>query len=393
LAAVFFNAVNGLNHQLVLMLAVIGPHDTALAVKKKAGLVAAYLDRCFIQQVLRDQPTGRDEQDEDIRELVPLLKRCTTADDVRRLLGERLTGGDFAEVLTFGLRGNNRANVHYLLARLTDHVERGCGGADRVEEYLSTERNFQIEHLFANHPERLAHELPDAAQFRALRERLGALVLLPASENASYRDKTLPDKLPFYARQNHLTAVLSSPAHSTNNPVLRRFVKEEGLEDVFRYFGVGTSMTTLVNEQGELYRRLCRRIWGADRLHLGDEEPDVKPKATTAARSASKPLATDLGRMVAARVVLPGSVLRAEHRGIRYQATVDPDGAVRLASGDRYGRADDAGATVCNTKRCQGMALWHVQLPNGLWISLRDLRDRARADGRLGRAARRPARG
>ncbi|QYN33672.1 hypothetical protein K1T35_35115 [Pseudonocardia sp. DSM 110487] len=88
---------------------------------------------------------------------------------------------------------------------------------------------------------------------------------------------------------------------------------------------------------------------------------------------------------------MAGSVLRAEHRGSRYEATVDPDGAVRLASGDRYGRADDAGATVCNTKRCQGMALWHVQLPNGLWISLRDLRDRARADGRLGRAARWPA--
>lgn len=232
-------------------------HDTAAAVKEKAGLVAAYLDRCFVQQVLRDQPTSRDRKDEDVRELVPLLKRCATADDVRRLLSERLTGGDFAEVLTFGLRGNNRANVHYLLARLTDHVERGCGGADRVEELLSTERNFQIEHLFANHPERLAQELPDAAEFRALRERLGALVLLPASENASYRDKPLPDKLPFYARQNHLTAVLSSPAHSTNNPILRRFVKEEGLEDAF-------------------------------------------------------------------------------HRGSRYGATVDPDGAERLASGDRY---------------------------------------------------------
>lgn len=392
LAAVFFNAVNGLNHQLVLMLAVIRPHDTAVAVKEKAGLVAAYLDRCFVQQVLRDQPTSRDKQNEDIRELVPLLKTCATVDDVRRLLGERLTGGDFSEVLTFGLRGNNRANVHYLLARLTDHVERGCGGADRVVEYLSTERNFQIEHLFANHPERLAHELPDAAEFRALRERLGALVLLPASENASYRDKPLPDKLPFYARQNHLAAVLSSPAHSTNNPILRRFVKEEGLEDAFHYFGVSTPMRTLVNARSELYRRLCRRIWRADRLGLGEVEPDVKAtKAGAPARSASKPLATDLGRMVAARVVVAGSVLRAEHRGGRYEATVDPDGAVRLASGDRYGRADDAGATVCNTKRCQGMALWHVQLPNGSWISLRDLRDRARADGRLGRAMRRSA--
>ena len=389
LTAVFFNAVNGLHHQLVLMLAAIRPHDTAVSVKAKAGLVAAYLDRCFVERVLHDQPVGRDEQDEDIHELVPLLKRCTTADDVGRVIGERLTGGDFAEVLTFGLRGNNRANVHYLLARLTDHVERGCGGADRVEEYLSTERTFQIEHLFANHPERLAHELPDAADFRALRERLGALVLLPASENASYRDKPLPEKLPLYARQNHLTAVLSS-AHGTNNPNLRRFVKDEGLEDVFHTFGITAPMRTLVDARGELYRRLCRRIWGADRLGLGGPEPDVEaPRAAAAGRSASKPLATDLGRMVAARVVAAGTVLRAEHRGKRYEATVDPDGAVRLAGGDRYGRADDAGATVCNTKRCQGMALWHVQLPNSSWISLRDLRDRARADGRLGSAVQR----
>jgi len=390
LAPVFYNAVNGLHHQLILMLAAIRPHDTSIAVKAKAGLVAAYLDRCFVERILRDQPIDRDEQDADVRELVPLLKQCTAAEDVRCLLAERLTGGSFTEVLTFGRRGNNRSGVHYLLARLTDHVERGCGGADRVEEYLSPEHRFHIEHLWANHPERLADEIPDPADFRALRERLGALVLLPARENESYRDKPLPEKLPFYARQNHLTAVLSSPAHITNNPVLRSFVKAEGLEDVFHSFGATAPMKTSVEVRGELYRRLCRRIWGADRLGLGGPEPDVDRQETAAMRPATgKPLATDLGRMVAAQVVAANSVLRAEHRGKRYEATVEPDGAVRLASGDRFGRADDAGATVCGTKRCQGMALWHVQLPNGSWISLRDLRERARTDGRLGRTARR----
>ena len=61
---------------------------------------------------------------------------------------------DFADVMTFGLGPDNRRQVHYLLARLTDFVETECAQPSRVGEYLDEQRSHQIEHIWANHFDR-----------------------------------------------------------------------------------------------------------------------------------------------------------------------------------------------------------------------------------------------
>ena len=62
-----------------------------------------------------------------------------------------------------------------------------------VQQYLSRERTWQIEHVFANHPERHAAEV-DGLTFRLARNRIGGLGLLPASDNASVRDLPFAEK-------------------------------------------------------------------------------------------------------------------------------------------------------------------------------------------------------
>ena len=73
-----------------------------------------------------------------------------------------------------------------LLARMTDWVEQGHGLG--FVEYISTERKhrFEVEHIWANHPDRHTAEVPDPRDFANQRNKFGDLVLLPKDFNASH---------------------------------------------------------------------------------------------------------------------------------------------------------------------------------------------------------------
>ncbi|MFI1401099.1 DUF262 domain-containing protein [Streptomyces sp. NPDC020681] len=388
LSALFYNEVNGLTNQMALILAPIQPHDTDTQAKAKAALAANYLDRLYVDRILNDEPVQAKDFQPDIHRLVPRLRQCITPDDVAELLSSQLPAGSFEPVTTFGMRGNNKAQVRYLLARLTAYVETQTGKPDLIADYLSRDRTWQIEHLYANHPERHTHETPDAVTFRAWRARLGVLVLLRQPDNASYNDLPLEVKRRRYARENGLAAILA-PEHRKNNPTLRGFIARHGIEPYFREFGKETMQQT-VELRGELYRRLCTHIWNPKRLGFRPAEQPVNDPDTTTTQAAqpagparSRPLRTDLARMMRASVLPPGTRIDAEYRGNRYTATVDAEGFIILDSGDRFASADEAGKVVCGTRRCVGMAFWHVTHAQGPRTSLRDIRVQAQQDGTL----------
>ena len=330
--------------------------------------------------VAGDAPiTGELLSGDELRRLVPVLRACRTVDEVTAALADRWPSDSFAAVAEIGLRGNNRAQVRYLLARLTAYVEVGCGEPNRITEYLAPDRPHQIEHLFANHPERYCKEVPDEAHFRVLRNGLGGLVLLSGSDNASYRDATLEEKVEWYARQNSLAAV-PRPKHMERNPNARRFAKANGIEGEFHAFRPNGSMREILSVRTDLYRKLFHRVWSADSLgfHAAAQDDTEQNQELVPA----KPLNTHLGRMVASGVISPGTKLSGVHRGQEHHAVVEPDGALRVF-GERFRSPDEAGKQVRGTRSCQGMAFWHYHIPDGGRLSLRDLRDAAVADGRL----------
>lgn len=95
------------------------------------------------------------------------------------------------DVPNFGMRGTNYRQVKYLLARLTAYVESGCKADVGAEHYLDSPYPWQVEHVFANHPERYSAEIPDPGTFRSLRARLGVLLLLPSSEGRELQRRTI----------------------------------------------------------------------------------------------------------------------------------------------------------------------------------------------------------
>ena len=63
---------------------------------------------------------------------------------------------------------------------------------------------YEIEHIWANHPEQRLSEFSHQADFAEHRNRIGGLLLLPKSFNAAYGDMTYVEKLPHYNTQNLL---------------------------------------------------------------------------------------------------------------------------------------------------------------------------------------------
>jgi hypothetical protein len=151
----------------------------------------------------------------------------------------------------------NRNALHRFLARLTDYVETESGHPSHYVEYVSQGANrFEVEHIWANHPERHAGEFDHAADFAEHRNRVGGLLLLPKKFNASFGDLTYEEKLAHYNAQNLLARSLNAQCYD-RNPGFLQFVSRRGLP--FRPYEKFDKAD--LEERSVLYRLLAERIW------------------------------------------------------------------------------------------------------------------------------------
>jgi hypothetical protein len=121
---------------------------------------------------------------------------------------------------------------------------------------------YEIEHIWANHPDRHADEFPSASDFQEHRNRIGGLLLLPKSFNASYSDLTYAEKLPHYLGQNLLSKSLH-PNCYTNNPGFLSFRNSSSLP--FRAYSNEFKKSDLDDRQ-MLYQKIAEQIWNPEHL-------------------------------------------------------------------------------------------------------------------------------
>ncbi len=263
LECVHFNAQHNFTLQYPVLLAPLRVEDDEAAALRKLRVVAAYLDILIHRRIWNwraiDYSTMqyamflvmRDIRDKNAAELAGLLRE--------RLDAETET---FASNDRFRLHGMNGRQIHRLLARMTDYIETRSGQASHYAEYAQRGRKgYEIEHIWADHPERHTDEFAHPSEFQEYRNRIGGLLLLPKSFNASYGDLPYAEKREHYDSQNLLARSLNERAYD-HNPGFRRFIDESGLP--FRAH-VEFRKADLDLRQ-ELYRRLAAQIWGPERL-------------------------------------------------------------------------------------------------------------------------------
>lgn len=264
LEAVHFNAQHNFTLQYAVLLAPLRFDDAEGILLRKVRVAAAYIDILIHRRIWNfraiDYSTMqyamflvmRDIRSKSTEELVSTLRQKLDADLE-----------DFASNERFQLHGMNGRQIHRLLARMTDYVETRSGMASRYVEYSqrSGKNGYEIEHIWSDHPEEHTDEFSHPTDFEEYRSRIGDLLLLPKSFNASYGDLPYAKKREHYDSQNLLARSLHENAYD-HNPGFLRFVHESGLP--FRALKEFKKVD--LDSRQELYRKLAEQIWSRERL-------------------------------------------------------------------------------------------------------------------------------
>jgi hypothetical protein len=104
-------------------------------------------------------------------------------------------------------------------------------------------------------------EFAHPADFAEYRNRIGGLLLLPKSFNASYSDKVYAEKREHYYGQNLLAQSLHENAYELD-PGFRRFREESNLP--FRAHAEFKKAD--LDARQELFRKLAEQIWNPENL-------------------------------------------------------------------------------------------------------------------------------
>ena len=227
---VLYNAQHGFTLQYMLLLAPLRPDDSEPVAVRKIRLVAQYLDILLTWRLWNFRTIAYSTMQyamfvvmRDIRGLAP----DALAQKLHEFLGKE--DETFASNDRLRMHQQNRYPLHRILARLTDYVETQSGQPSRYLDYVSEGKTrYEVEHIWADHPEHHTAEFKHPADFADHRNRIGGLLLLPKSFNASYGDLSYADKLPHYNTQNLLARSLH-PLCYEHNPGFLRFKEQSGL--------------------------------------------------------------------------------------------------------------------------------------------------------------------
>ncbi len=263
LEPIHFNAQNKFTLQYPVLLAPLLTEDPEAEILRKLCVVSSFIDILITRRIWNwrsiDYSTMQYAMFTVIRDI-----RGKSASEVSAILNLRLSEDQetFAKNERFTLHGMNGRHIHRLLARMTDYVETRSGMASRYAEYMATgKKRYEIEHIWANHPERHKDEIAHPSDFAGTRNRVGGLLLLPKSFNASYGDLTYEEKLPHYHGQNLLARSLHPNCYE-NNPGFLRFVEETGLP----FMPMASFTSTEMEDRSQLYLKLAEHIWNPNRL-------------------------------------------------------------------------------------------------------------------------------
>ena len=264
LESVRYCAEHNFTLQYPVLLSPLRREDREEDILRKLRVVSAFLDILISRRIWNWRAIGYSTMQYAMF-LVMRDIRGKDASDLARTLEGRLAGETetFVSNDRFRLHGTNGRQIHRLLARMTDYVETEAGLASHYQEYVQRHGNqrYEIEHIWADHPERHTREFGHPTDFAEYRNRIGGLLLLPKRINASYGDLPYGEKREHYLKQNLLARSLHEKAYE-RDPGFASFMRSSGLP--FRPHA--EFLKADLDARQELYRQLAEKVWNPERL-------------------------------------------------------------------------------------------------------------------------------
>ncbi|SDL14381.1 Protein of unknown function [Cryobacterium psychrotolerans] len=258
-----FNSDNGFTLQFQLLMAPLRPQDTPTEISTKLMLVSRYVDILLAWRLWNNRSIAYSTMQYAMF-LVMRDIRGMGVDELAAHLHGALSkeSETFASLDRLKLHQQNRLQLHRILARITDYVGVQSGEPSRYLEMTNQmTTRYEVEHIWADHPERHLGEFEHAYDFAEHRNLIGDLLLLPKSFNASFGDLPYEKKLPHYLSQNLLARSLHPQCYE-RNPGFVRFVHENGLD----FHPYDEFKASSVLERGQLYQAIAQQVWNPDDL-------------------------------------------------------------------------------------------------------------------------------
>jgi hypothetical protein len=258
-----FNADHRFTLQDQLLLAPLRVTDAPSTIDRKLELVGRFADILLARRIWNFRATDYSTMQYAMFTVMRDIRGLDVA-DLAKALHAYLMGvtETFDSNDDLHVHQQNRGQLHKILARMTDFVTVGSGQASNYVELTNGAKvKYEVEHIWASHPERHTDEFSHKDDFARHRNRIGDLLLLPKQFNASYNDDPYETKLPHYFRQNLLASSLNSLSYE-KNPGFLAFAKSSGLP--FKAYDEFKAADII--ERGNLYRAIAKQIWNPDDL-------------------------------------------------------------------------------------------------------------------------------
>lgn len=265
---VYYNAQVNFTQQVQLLLAPICFEDSMATIIEKINLTARFIDILIISRVTNSRSVDYSTIKNFVFHVTKDI-RSTDLATLKQKLQQQYLNLNFApeEALQdFALNSFTRKYIKHIIARVTSFIEECSGVAPNYCNYMNnkTKNPFEIEHIITDHFELFTAEYSDPDDFKRWRNRIGALLLLHKSINASLNDSLYEDKLRKYCSNegNIYTESLGQLAYQ-NNPKFNKFISDNGLSfKAYDHFGKAE-----IAERTALLIQLFKLIWN-DALFL-----------------------------------------------------------------------------------------------------------------------------
>ncbi|WP_206601088.1 GmrSD restriction endonuclease domain-containing protein [Pseudophaeobacter leonis] len=267
--SVYFNAIRRFGPQSMIFLSAIDKNDSTKVWKNKIYILSKLLDLILTSRVIE----GKRNTYDNIKELAFSITK-----DVRNMNEGQLREYAAREWKIYyptidklpdlEYSYSDRSDLLFVLARIACFLEEGYNqdGKSDFNAYWARDKGvktYDIEHIlpkpFGASPAHSTNPFNDEVEYGLLRNKIGALVLLPRSRNRSLQDKPYGEKLGAYRTENILTQSLTANFYE-NNPRIRVLMTDFDEIKLSAYEEFGK---VELSERGDLYTNIARRVWAA----------------------------------------------------------------------------------------------------------------------------------